>query len=614
MAILLTNNYQEISRVYLDYAQLITYAKYSDQSRDNNTTTYQLKTTYYIPTQATVSFGSANAYLDDAVKTYGYTTFYRGETTVQEITRTITHNDDGSSPTKSVYSAFYASFGGGGETRADIIFPPIQRYAIATSGTNFTDETNPTITFSNVGLYGLRAKVKVGTTEIYSQDLQDRTVTSHTFLLNTSQRNQLRQLCTGQSMTVTLAICSTHNKAVVYTSPTDVTMTIVNANPTFTYTTQEQTASVISLLGSDDGSTVIKGASRIKFTIPFSTLKYSTASTISVKEGIVGDIIQSYTTPNPTSPFEITMFPTAKTNTGKFILTLTDSRGFSKTVEDNQRTIIDYDAVKINDYSFKRQSPISSNIIFNGDFYYWGNSIGSYTNEVTVKYKLDDGNWVTIPSTNYTIDSTNHKLTITNYIISNILVYTSIGQFSIKIEDVLTSKEDTSNKGKVLQGVPTFEAGEHDFQVNGTLYIADTDRANRKSILDLTYPVGSIYMSVNNTSPATLFGGTWEQIEDTFLLSAGSTYTAGDTGGAASVTLAENQLPKISGDSLANIVGHQAYDTGSGAISWDYIGKSGSLTGGDNIPFGRIKLSIGNGEAHNNMPPYLVVYMWKRTA
>lgn len=615
MAILLTNNYQEISRVNLDYAQLITYAKYSTQSRDNNTTTYQLKTTYYIPTQATVSFGSANAYLDDAVKTYGYTTFYRGETTVQEITRTITHNEDGSSPTKSVYSAFYASFGGGGEARADIIFPPIQRYAIATSGTNFNDEENPTLTFTNIGLYGLRAKMLVGTTEIYSEDLPDQTVTSYTYNLTTNQRNQLRQLCTGQTMSVSLAICSVDtNDTILYTSTAGVVMSIVNAEPTFTYTTQEQTATVVTLLGSDTGNTVIKGASRIKFTIPFSTLKYSTASTMSVKEGIVGDIIQSYTTPNPTSPFEITMFPTAKTNTGKFILTLTDSRGFSKTVEDNQRIIIDYDAVKINDYSFKRQSPISSNIIFNGDFYYWGNSIGSYTNAVTVKYKLDDGNWVTIPSTNYTIDSTNHKLTISNYEITNILPYTSVGQFSIKIEDVLTSKEDTSNKGKVLYGVPTFEAGEHDFQVNGTLYIADTDRANKKSILDLTYPVGSIYMSVNNTSPATLFGGTWQQIEDTFLLSAGSTYTAGATGGSASVTLTENQLPKIAGDSLANIVGHQAYDTGSGAISWDYIGKSGSLTSGDNMPFGRIKLSIGNDEAHNNMPPYLVVYMWKRTA
>ena len=57
------------------------------------------------------------------------------------------------------------------------------------------------------------------------------------------------------------------------------------------------------------------------------------------------------------------------------------------------------------------------------------------------------------------------------------------------------------------------------------------------------YPVGSIYMSVNSTSPATLFGGTWEQIQDVFLLAAGSTYTAGDTGGSASHTLIVDELP-----------------------------------------------------------------------
>lgn len=55
------------------------------------------------------------------------------------------------------------------------------------------------------------------------------------------------------------------------------------------------------------------------------------------------------------------------------------------------------------------------------------------------------------------------------------------------------------------------------------------------------YPVGSIYMSVNSTSPATLFGGTWVQIEDAFLLAAGSSYSAGSTGGAASVTLTAAQ-------------------------------------------------------------------------
>ena len=57
---------------------------------------------------------------------------------------------------------------------------------------------------------------------------------------------------------------------------------------------------------------------------------------------------------------------------------------------------------------------------------------------------------------------------------------------------------------------------------------------SNQTICNLIYPVGSIYMSVNSTSPETLFGGTWSQLKDRFLLGAGDTYTAGNTGGAAS--------------------------------------------------------------------------------
>lgn len=62
-------------------------------------------------------------------------------------------------------------------------------------------------------------------------------------------------------------------------------------------------------------------------------------------------------------------------------------------------------------------------------------------------------------------------------------------------------------------------------------------------ILNLVYPVGSIYMSVNSTSPATLFGGTWTQIKDTFLLAAGTNHAAASTGGAETVTLSTSNLP-----------------------------------------------------------------------
>lgn len=123
-------------------------------------------------------------------------------------------------------------------------------------------------------------------------------------------------------------------------------------------------------------------------------------------------------------------------------------------------------------------------------------------------------------------------------------------------------------------------------------------------LVDIVYPVGSIYMSVNSASPATLFGGTWEQIKDTFLLSAGDTYTAGTTGGEATHTLIANEMPSHS-HTLAP--GFSAFGAGTGSAT-NLI----RLSGGTAVTWNTS--SVGGGQAHNNMPPYLVVYVWKRTA
>ena len=67
--------------------------------------------------------------------------------------------------------------------------------------------------------------------------------------------------------------------------------------------------------------------------------------------------------------------------------------------------------------------------------------------------------------------------------------------------------------------------------------------ATKNDVFNLIYPVGSIYLSVNSVDPSTIFGGTWEQIKDTFLLSSGDTYSIGSTGGNSSTTLKIANLP-----------------------------------------------------------------------
>lgn len=125
------------------------------------------------------------------------------------------------------------------------------------------------------------------------------------------------------------------------------------------------------------------------------------------------------------------------------------------------------------------------------------------------------------------------------------------------------------------------------------------------------YPVGSIYISAADTSPSTLFGGTWEQIKDTFLLAAGDTYAAGATGGEATHTLTVDEMPKHtikpnSGTLIVNTEqGNSALTSGSAMASAGYLWNKGIETP---------SREVGGGQPHNNMPPYLAVYVWKRTA
>lgn len=67
--------------------------------------------------------------------------------------------------------------------------------------------------------------------------------------------------------------------------------------------------------------------------------------------------------------------------------------------------------------------------------------------------------------------------------------------------------------------------------------------ATKNDVYNLIYPVGSIYLSVNDVNPSTIFGGTWEKIKDKFLLSSGDTYSIGSTGGNSSTTLDIANLP-----------------------------------------------------------------------
>lgn len=157
------------------------------------------------------------------------------------------------------------------------------------------------------------------------------------------------------------------------------------------------------------------------------------------------------------------------------------------------------------------------------------------------------------------------------------------------------------------------ETNTHLNTVDGTL---STFMAEIGAII---YPVGAIYISTDSTSPATLFGGTWERIQDKFLLAAGSIYGAGATGGSATHSLSGttnghaltiNEMPSHAHNITVSGV---KLDTGNAItvyeVGMESIGGSTDIIGGDSAHSHTFTTNAGD-----TMPPYLAVYVWKRTA
>ena len=179
-----------------------------------------------------------------------------------------------------------------------------------------------------------------------------------------------------------------------------------------------------------------------------------------------------------------------------------------------------------------------------------------------------------------------------------------------------TESDQAANKGYVDKMLPKTGGAMTGAISMGTNRITDlgtpaanTDAAT-KGYADLAaYPVGAIYISTVSTSPASLFGGTWERLKDRFLLGAGDTYSAGSSGGEAAHALTVNEMPPHQHPVYADAE-FSACNTGNNN-TWKQalVNASNPVT----VDYMRVG-SSGGGWAHNNMPPYLAVYMWKRVA
>lgn len=247
--------------------------------------------------------------------------------------------------------------------------------------------------------------------------------------------------------------------------------------------------------------------------------------------------------------------------------------------------------------------------------------------------------------------STDHKLSVAGSVSVSGSVTASgfIGNASTVTNGVYTNTNQTISGNKTFSGTTTF---------SGTI--------DGIALVNKMFPVGSIYITAGNTNPGTFLGGTWTQIaQGRTLIGVGTlgsdTYAAGDTGGAARVTLGINEIPSHNhgggtGTESADHT-HSGTTTSSGTHS-HYVTNSATVWGGgangnqayiSNNSDNTIKKSSlsdnrrnestdagahthtfttggisanhthaitaqGDGAAHENRMPYLAVYFWQRTA
>lgn len=127
------------------------------------------------------------------------------------------------------------------------------------------------------------------------------------------------------------------------------------------------------------------------------------------------------------------------------------------------------------------------------------------------------------------------------------------------------------------------------------------------TINSLIPAVGEIYITMSDEDPSLRFGGTWERIKDRFLLASGDLYNAGSTGGESEHALTIDEIP-------SHVHGFQRhmlnrYDDG------ENTGESGYGVSNKTIDiYSALTTAVGGGQPHNNIPPYLAVYVWKRVA
>lgn len=303
-----------------------------------------------------------------------------------------------------------------------------------------------------------------------------------------------------------------------------------------------------------------------------------------------------------------------KVESANFTVTVTDSRGYS-TVVVLQKTLINYVNLTINP-TFSRTEPTTGEVelTYNGN--YFNGKFGATNNSLTVRYRYKEtgtDTWSAYKTLTSTLSGNTYSNTVS---LGTEFDYRKAYNFEIQAIDKLQTV--TNSDGSVSQGIPMLALFKDYIEMFGKEVFRATDE-NLYLNVDLIYPVGSIYMSINDTNPSTLFGGEWESwgsgrvpvgvdIDQTEFKTVeqigGSKYLQSHThntenaGGHTHSMLFGNSATGVTGANVALGSGSFGYDTAS------------MTTAGEH---NHVIKSAGEGNS-GNLQPYITCYMWKRVS
>lgn len=468
-----------------------------------------------------------------------------------------------------------------GSITGSITLDRIAGNATIVTANDFTDETNPTLTYSNPSSFACDVSIEFAGGSITRAGAISGAGGSYTMQLTDSERTTLRNASKNSpTLEVTYALKTTIDGTAYY-SRVERKMNVVDAAPVLgAISYEDANAATVAVTG--DKSRIVQNHSVLTVTIPTATAKKgATIASYEISFGGVSKKVQS--------AGAVSIGTVDVSYSQALTVTATDSRGFTAS-QSVQVTVDDYSApTAVIDLHRLNNFEPTTYITANARYSYLNGK-----NAVTISArfkKVSDSSYGTPIELEDSIQST---VTCDR---------DSAYDFVVTIADKLESTDYNLALGK---GIPAFFIDTKKSSVGVNCLPTQNNAFQLSDAAWLTaqgaYPVGAIYLSVTNVNPATLFGGTWEAIGGRFLLGANSTYAAGSTGGESAHKLTTSEMPSHN-HALDN------YNTAAGNTT-AYMAVQAQAKVGYN---GNVQtLYTGGDGSHNNMPPYLVVYMWAR--